>query len=140
MKNKIIFEPGTQIGEWTIIKQDPLPDKYRNVFYVCKCKCGLIKSVSAYNLKRGGSKRCRPCSLTHIGNILKAIHSKDEVGNKYGSWEVIEYAGRIIYQSNPKGYKLYKVKHICGAERIPKDFGHFKKIGLRCWICKPKKE
>lgn len=48
-----------QFDDWTVLCRD---FDRSGEYYLCKCKCGSVKSISARNLISGISKRCRSCS------------------------------------------------------------------------------
>lgn len=73
---------GEQFGLWTVLEKG----EYRNntQMWVCKCICGIIKEVSAYNLISGRSTSCG-CSASYnlIGKrigMLKVIGIGKENG------------------------------------------------------------
>lgn len=68
---------GKQIGEWTVLEYAG------NGKYRCKCSCDKEKLVSAYLLLNNLSKSC--------GHGTTGF--KDLMGENFGEWTVIEYAG-----------------------------------------------
>lgn len=50
------YSLGDKIGDWTVVSQ-PAGDKW-----VMRCGCGKVASVNIYNLIKGSSKSCYPCS------------------------------------------------------------------------------
>lgn len=55
---KIIYEIGTKFGEWTVINDKPIPKGNGYYHFECQCSCGVIRTVSNSNLKRGISTNC----------------------------------------------------------------------------------
>lgn len=52
-----MISAGDSFGQWTIVEQDLNCSKvYRK--WICRCTCGVIRSVIESNLKRGLSKGC----------------------------------------------------------------------------------
>ena len=51
------FNIGDRIGKWTILKEDPERHN-RDVYWICQCDCGTIKSVNGGSLRNGSSKSC----------------------------------------------------------------------------------
>lgn len=47
---------GQRFGRWLVLRTER--DKNNKSLCVCLCDCGNYKNVSAYELKRGGSKSC----------------------------------------------------------------------------------
>lgn len=56
VKPKIILT-GKRFGFWTVLHFDPDCPKRDNK-WICRCKCGLEKSVQAWGLKDGRSRSC----------------------------------------------------------------------------------
>lgn len=50
----ITLPPGSR---WTPIA-GPFRNKHRQRYYRCRCECGTVKNVPAYNLTRGVSLSC----------------------------------------------------------------------------------
>ena len=74
-KNKEL--PKTQFGDWQVLEYAG------NGEYTCKCSCGTIKNVKKAHLLSGASTSCGH-------NTTKF---KDLSNQKFGDWEVLEYAG-----------------------------------------------
>ncbi len=95
---------GQQFGEWTVLKVDK--SQPRN--YICRCSCGVVKSVFSGSLKQGMSKSCG-CKK------VQNIHEKNEerveshIGERYGKLIITGY------QLKGKDY-WYTCKCDCGAE------------------------
>ena len=68
---------GMHINEWDILEY------LGNKQYLCRCSCGEERIVSTYKLTSGQSKSCGHSSNSFI----------DLTGQKFGDWEVLEYAG-----------------------------------------------
>ena len=71
---------GKQFGEWTIIAFDK-KIKYA-IYYICRCSCGIEKSIYIGNLTSGKSKSC---------GHLKLNPSNDLVGQVFGRLSVISW-------------------------------------------------
>ena len=71
------------IGEtydyWTILEED-YSKKGKGKYYICRCKCGNIRSISASNLKRRTSRSCG-CARSNYNDL---------VGQTFGELTVIE--------------------------------------------------
>src|SRR5208282_629533 len=51
-------------GKWTVLHRDTsIPSTHRdgNVYWWCRCQCGIEKSVMGMTLKNGRSPNCRKC-------------------------------------------------------------------------------
>lgn len=49
---------GTRFGQWRVVAVD-----HTGAIW-CQCKCRLVKSVDARDLRAGKSKSCRACAAT----------------------------------------------------------------------------
>lgn len=50
--------PGQQFQEWTVLKKDEYTNEHGSQFYICKCSCGVERSVRMADLLNGSSKNC----------------------------------------------------------------------------------
>lgn len=85
----IDIEVGKTIGEWEIL------ERIDSTYYKCRCSCGNIRKVSAWNLKTGRSKSCGECKFDNL------------TGQVFNEWTVLEYVGN----------SYYKCRCSCGAIR-----------------------
>ena len=70
------IKPGAKFGKWTVLGKSP--QKRPEVYWVCQCECGSVRSVRATNLRRGDSLSCR-CNMKLLGL------SEDLAGGKFGN-------------------------------------------------------
>jgi len=71
--------PGEVYGKWTLIERNL--SKMRPIYFICRCQCGLEKSIAVVNLVRGYSTQCMDCAAIS--------RSKDEIGKKYNFLTII---------------------------------------------------
>ena len=93
---------GQQFGKWLIL---PVPalSKNKNLYYLCRCKCGTEKLVLGSSLRKGASRGCQPCQNSRHGLL------KNGVPRSYKSWNSM--TRRCI---NPKSEKW----HLYGGRGI----------------------
>lgn len=61
---------GKQIGDWTVLRRDEARSgKY--AYWICKCKCGKIKSVNGSSLRSGDSTGCGCERTEKIRRLMK---------------------------------------------------------------------
>lgn len=53
---------GRKIGRWTVLDVDSHGTNIHTKM-LCRCSCGTVKSVDAYNLRHGISRSCGKCNL-----------------------------------------------------------------------------
>ena len=59
-----------KFNDWIVLEYRGMKPNNRNAFWLCKCKCGIEKEVSAQSLKNNTSKRCVKCAQNN--SIKKA--------------------------------------------------------------------
>ena len=99
---------GQTFGLWTVLK-DAGQDKYGHDQYLCRCACGTERVVIGPVLRRGTSASCG----CYRGKRAKRVTDDAVIGQKFGSWEVLESAG-----STKGGSRLYLCRCQCGTERL----------------------
>ena len=122
-------------GEWEVLRY------VGSSFWECRCSCGEVRNILAYQLTSGRSTSCGHSSSKF----------KDLRGKRFGDWEPIEYLGnsrwkcRCIcgyikdirnYDLNRYANKNYTCKH---AIIINKQFGNLtviKRIDQKHCLCK----
>ena len=100
-------------GDTVVIQKDP--NKTRHTKWLCKCKCGDIRSVLQQTLLRGQSNRCRKCQFDH-----------QRIRNKLPNtlwWRInhnAEQRNLKITCTQDELYKLYVTqKKLCALSAIP---------------------
>lgn len=88
-------------GSWTVVSDVVIGEDNRHR-YKCRCDCGVVKDVLAYELKRGKTTKCRQCCRITL-----------DIGSKFGCYTVLECAG-----VNQKRSAVFKCRCDCGAESI----------------------
>lgn len=70
---------GEQFGRLTVISFVGR-DKYRNKFYLCKCKCGTEKIIFRSSLKTGATKSCGCLNkeIAFFAQMIKNIYAVGE--------------------------------------------------------------
>lgn len=78
----INYKPGDTIGFWTILCKDEQRSS-PNTYFICRCRCGNIKSIQGYLLKSGISKSCG-CRRSEVSRQYKNKYAKDLTGKRFG--------------------------------------------------------
>lgn len=86
-RGRVNIKPGDKFGEWTVIKNID----NRNI--LCRCSCGVERTVVYYDLKKGKSKSCG-----HLSKGTAANGRKDMTGQQIGEWSIGEYLGKGLYR------------------------------------------
>lgn len=93
---------GQKFNNWTILKSDE--SKNSKSYYLCKCSCGVVKSVSAITLRTHKSKSCGCSRKPWVSEVFR----RSQIGKTFGRLTVIDLG-------QTKSYKLhYLCKCICG--------------------------
>lgn len=91
---------GKRFGRWTVLRLGVNPKRKASI-WICRCECGVEKSVIANGLVSGNSKSC--------GCFQKEFLAKRK-GNKHPSWK----GGRRI---DRHGYVLVNNSKYPGSEK-----------------------
>ena len=135
MRGRLSDFTGKRFGRLLVLERDMSVDKKKGAYWICKCDCGTIKSVSANSLRAGGTKSCG-CLNREINSKPKDI--KDMADKRFGKLVVIERAGTHV---SPSGQKqpTWLCRCDCGNEVVVSSqslkTGHTKSCG-----CLPKKK
>lgn len=79
---------GRKFGRWTVLYYDRTASN-GDAYWVCKCTCGAVKSVSGYNLRSNRSTSC--------GCLVKELMRINKPGIKHG-----------LTRSNPRLYSIWQ--------------------------------
>jgi hypothetical protein len=79
-KYKVEDMIGKSFNKWIVLSFSH-KNKSGNWFYTCKCNCGIASTVSASNLRTGGSKQCKTCSGKQNGR--RGIYAQNEGSDLY---------------------------------------------------------
>lgn len=130
-----------QFGYWTVIGRDFDYCKTHNIkrekpYWICKCRCGKIKSVCGDNLRNGKSTSCGCISKTKRAEPL----INELIGKHINEFTVIDVDTHYYDNKNPSVYKTaFKCQCDCGeffsttGETIKQNHIH------RCPKCNAKK-
>lgn len=94
---------GQQFGYWTVIEKDK-PKNWRS-YYICKCKCGTVRSVSRGNIVGELSKSCG----CYQKERASEYHIKDITGQKFKLLTAVKFTGKDKY-----GKSIWEFKCDCG--------------------------
>ena len=114
---------GQSFGEWEVLEQDKqLSKEKKKAYWVCRCSCGTIKSVSSQSLRSGKSTNCgckRIKDLTgqrfNYLEVLKRDTSKKErlaywICKCHGCGKIISVDSRSLqYHMQSCGCKQYDI-------------------------------
>ena len=78
---------GDKFGEWTVLED------VGNRHFLCRCSCGVERSIHSYDLRKGNSKSCG-----HLSKGKSANGRKDMTGQQIGEWHIGEYLGDGLYR------------------------------------------
>ena len=74
---------GQKIFEWEVLGLAS-----RRNYVICKCSCGTVREVNAFDIAKGKSKSCG-----HNNNRFR-----DLTGMEFGHWKVLEYSGNRLWK------------------------------------------
>ena len=106
---------GSRFGKWEVIGPIVL-NKKRRKLVLCRCDCGLERSVNLYALVNGYTKKCMKC--VHESNNIP----DEPIGTQFNSWTIIGKSCKCYKQ----GTKLILCRCRCGLEK------NVSLVNLRC--------
>ena len=89
---------GRFIGRWTVLKRE-------NGEWLCRCQCGLEKSVQSSQLINGGGEGCFNC-------WKRLNEAEDLTGKRFGKWLVLRKD-----ENCDKRFTFWACKCECGIEK-----------------------
>lgn len=102
--------PGTKYGDWTVLDEKPVQDKYRSYKWKCRCVCGTERFVSGSALRGGRSSGCG-CTA---GDKRAERSRIDLAGQRFGRLVVLRVAKRRGNWTSA----YWHVRCDCGNEKI----------------------
>lgn len=112
-----IPEVGTRFSRWTLLERVMIGQR---THWVCRCDCGVQRTVAQGNLKSGASKSCG-CLQRELNSTRSATHGLSNT-RTYRIWK-----GIIKRCENPSasGYYKYGGRGIRVCDRWRTDYLHF---------------
>ena len=132
---RLIDLTGKRFERLIVLERDKSVNSNKGAYWLCKCDCGNIKSISSKSLRQGLTKSCG-CLNKEIISQQKVI--SDMIGEKFGNLTVIKRAETHITAGGQKKI-MWLCKCDCGNEKAiaSQDLksGHTKSCG-----CMPTKK
>lgn len=111
---------GKSFGYWTVLKRDePHPGK-QNSYWICRCKCGAIRTINRSTLVNGRSQSCG-CKPSDKRKGINATHNMSNT-RIYKEWAAMK---RRCKNPNDKSASSYYGKHISVCEEWSNNFVKF---------------
>lgn len=104
MSKRKVELSGQKFGTLTVIRRDETENKRSR--WICKCECGVVKSISLDALKKQKSCGCK------TKEIISQFHSKRIIDKRFGDLTVLEKVSKIGEQGQ------YLCRCICGKEKV----------------------
>lgn len=107
---------GESFGDWVVTSRDHRPDK-AHPYWLCRCKCGKIKSVRGVTLRRGESTSCG-CRVKEYRAVKHGHSPRGNASGTYISWRgMLARCGLIGDTSKVPDYKYYGYLGVQVCER-----------------------
>lgn len=94
--------PGSKFGSWEALAYLG-PDKSGKARWLCRCACGVERSLQAHALRHGKTMKCRSC----------AAFGEDVTGRTFGDLVVL---GRLGERTSGSGHHYWLCRCSCGRE------------------------
>lgn len=85
---KFIDLTGQRFGRWTVIERDDHNQK-KNIYWVCRCDCGTVRSVAGTSLRSGISVSCG-CERDEKTSLRTKSRVEDLTNQRFGMWTVVQ--------------------------------------------------
>ena len=105
---RLIDLTGKRFERLIVLERDKSVNSNKGAYWLCKCDCGNIKSISSHSLRQGLTKSCG-CLNKEIISQQKVI--SDMIGEKFGNLTVIERAETHITAGGQK-----KIMWLCKCD------------------------
>lgn len=110
---------GTIINDFKVLSKDE-NCKHKAVRWLCECKCGIVFSASAPQVRKGIIKNCPKCS-----RFRKSLNNQTQRQHPlYNTWEGIK---KRCYYEKHNAYPNYGARGITMCEAWKNDFWAFAK-------------
>ncbi len=111
---------GKRFGRWVVLSRDIGRSINRKTFYICKCDCGLVKSIRSDLLRNGESKSC---GCYKRSSLSARTRKHGLTGHKlYKTWVAMK---QRCYNPKEKRYKNYGKRGIIVCDEWKNDFKKF---------------
>lgn len=111
---------GKVFGRWRVIRYDPGKEHY----YICKCVCGVEKSIHAGSLRYGLSTSCG-CYRREIASEISVTHGASRVGKHTGAYRSWAAMRARCLDPNNNRYASYAGRGIKVCDRWLHSFENF---------------
>lgn len=85
--SNLIDLTGKRFGYWTVLERDYNTQK-KNIYWVCRCNCGTVRSVAGTSLRSGISVSCG-CEKDKLTAMRGRQAVDDITGQRFGMWTVL---------------------------------------------------
>lgn len=92
---KVQLNKGDKIGYWSLIGRSKVPNSV--ALWECRCRCGNIRNVAAYQLKMGNSGSCG-CAVSEKIAKRNTIHGMRNT-IFYNKWSVMKGRCRTVLRN-----------------------------------------
>lgn len=115
-----ITQIGDVFGKWTIVQKQQ-SDKHGKTRWLCRCECGVERTVAGALLRSGRSKSCG------CGRLNGAMGTRiDLTGQTFGDLTVIQHHG-----TDKNGRSIWLCRCSCGTEQ-PQSSDHLRRSRCLC--------
>ena len=110
---------GKKFGYWTVLRRDEEKQNSRNSYWICKCVCGKVRSITRSTLISGKSKSCGCVVFSKKG--INSTHgmSKDRL---YNIWANMR---KRCFNQNDQAWERYGGRGITVCDEWKNNFVNF---------------
>lgn len=128
MASPLPIAAGQQFTRWTVVAR--VPETGKGVSWVCRCDCGVERSIPGWNLTTGASKSCG-CRgrLGRETGRPRRLGKQSETRLIYQRWSDMQYR---CQSESCKDYRYYGARGIRVCDRWIRGDGS--RSGFECWL------
>lgn len=112
--SKYIDLSGQHFGNWTVLCRDDSVQK-KNIYWRCRCSCGVVRSVAGTSLRGGISTSCGCEKDLKTSKRTKQL-TEDLTGKTFGEWTVLHQDFSNENRTAKRGAR-WICRCSCGKER-----------------------
>jgi tRNA(Ile2) C34 agmatinyltransferase TiaS len=125
---------GKRFGKWTVLFRNPTTGKKTSAYWLCKCDCGTVKTVSSQSLRTGDTKSCGCSSRDKYKNKPLCPRCGSQRTLSYGPKWSCPICGRRwekVYRVNRTREKIETPCSFCNSKTLASSG----KFNFRCKSC-----
>lgn len=119
---RMVDRVGRRYGRWMVLRVSEKPG--RDIRWLCRCACGVEKTVAGNSLTSGGSTSCG-CATIEVTLARQTKHGLAVRGRRHPLYTTWQHMLRRCYSDYVPAYQYYGARGIRVCERWRNSFAAF---------------